>query len=100
MCWPRNRTAIRTALCRRLDNGERKREMEAQNGKRKYNLESGSTKWKMGGEFGKWKDEMEIGRMALVGHHKKEIKFQHHDCVSNTETMVSSQNQFASFKTK
>jgi hypothetical protein len=30
--------------------------------------ESGGTKWKMEGEFGKWKDEMEIGRMALVGH--------------------------------
>ena len=27
------------------------------------------------GEFGKWKDEMEIGRMALVGHRIKQLLF-------------------------
>ena len=37
-------------------------------------MEIGSTKWKMGGEFGKWKDEMEIGRMALVGHRRIHVR--------------------------
>ena len=30
-------------------------------------MENGSAKWN---EFGKWKHEMEIRRMALVGHRK------------------------------